>query len=78
MKLRQPTAGAAVILVVLLTLLLLAGILSASLRLSLSSRQNTADQTAALGAQYAAESQVALAESRFRDIQRLLTNKGLT
>ncbi|WP_339095955.1 hypothetical protein WDJ50_01265 [Deinococcus sp. VB142] len=75
MKLRQPTAGAAVILVVLLTLLLLAGILSASLRLSLSSRQNTADQTAALGAQYAAESQVALAESRFRDIQRLLTNK---
>ena len=43
-------------MVVLFTMLLLAGILAATLRLSLGSRQNTGDQKATLQAQYAAES----------------------
>jgi hypothetical protein len=53
-------------------MLLLAGILAATLRLSLGSRQNTADQKATLQAQYAAESKLALAQSRIRDIQLLI------
>lgn len=60
------------ILVVLLTLLLLAGILAATLRLGLGSRQNTADQAATLRAQYAAESGVTLAQSWLRDVQTML------
>lgn len=61
------------ILVVLLTLLLLSGILAATLRLGLGSRQNTADQAATLRAQYVAESGLALARSRLRDVQSLLS-----
>lgn len=61
------------VLVVLFTLLLLAGILAATLRLGLSSRQNTADQAATLQAQYAAESGMALAQSRLRDLENMLS-----
>ncbi|EYB66570.1 hypothetical protein DEIPH_ctg103orf0113 [Deinococcus phoenicis] len=61
------------IIVVLFTLLLLAGILAATLRLGLSSRQNTADQAATLKAQYAAESQMAVITRRLRDYQTILS-----
>ena len=61
------------IMVVLFTLLLLAGILAATLQLGLSSRQNTADQASTLVAQYAAESNISAVRSRFRDYQNLLT-----
>lgn len=61
------------IIVVLFTLLLLAGVLAASLRLGLSSRQTTADQASTLRAQYAAESGVALARSRLQDVQAMLS-----
>lgn len=71
------TKGATTILVVLITLLLMAGILAASLRLSLGSRQNAADNAAALRAQYRAESGVALAQSRLRDIQGLLSSGAM-
>ncbi|GMA15944.1 hypothetical protein E5F05_07165 [Deinococcus metallilatus] len=64
------------IIVVLFTLLLLAGILAATLRLGLGSRQNTADQAATLRAQYAAESKVNLARSTLRDIQTMLAPTG--
>ncbi|MPY66599.1 hypothetical protein F8S09_07805 [Deinococcus sp. SDU3-2] len=69
----RATEGATMIIVVLFTLLLLAGILAATLRLGLGSRQNTADQAATLRAQYAAESGVALAQSRLRDVEALLS-----
>lgn len=65
------------IVVVLFTLLLLAGILAATLQLSLGSRQNTADQAATLQAQYAAESNLALMQSQIRDIQRLLSTNSI-
>lgn len=61
------------IVVVLFTLLLLAGILAATVRLSLGSRQNTADQAATLKAQYAAESGLALARSHLRQMQNILS-----
>ncbi|GAA5513553.1 hypothetical protein Dcar01_02294 [Deinococcus carri] len=61
------------ILVVLFTLLLLAGILAATLRLGLGSRQNTADQAATLRAQYAAESGMAVMTQRLRDYQTILS-----
>ncbi|GGM17998.1 hypothetical protein GCM10010841_27740 [Deinococcus aerophilus] len=61
------------VLVVLFMLLLLSGLLAASLRLGLGSRQNTADQAAALRAQYAAESSISMVRSRLRDFQNILT-----
>ncbi|MFB9083781.1 hypothetical protein [Deinococcus wulumuqiensis] len=73
MRRQQATQGATMIMVVLLTLLLLAGILAATVRLSLGSRQNTADQAATLKAQYAAESQMAMVTRRLQDYQKLLT-----
>lgn len=69
----RATEGATLIVVVLFTMLLLAALLAATLRLGLGSRQNTADQAATLRAQYAAESGIALAQSRLRDIQTMLT-----
>ena len=68
------TVGSAPLLTVMFTLLLLSSILAVTLRLSLSSRQNTADQTGILSAQYAAESEMNLLRSRFKDIQDLLSN----
>ncbi|MBB5365600.1 hypothetical protein [Deinococcus humi] len=67
------TQGMTMIVVVLFTLLLLAGILAATLQLSLSSRQNTSDQAATLTAQYAAESNISVVRGRFRDYQNLLS-----
>lgn len=61
------------VMVVLFTLLLLAGILAATLRLSLGSRQNTADQAATLKAQYGAESRMAEVTQRLRDYQTILS-----
>lgn len=61
------------IVVVLFTMLLLAALLAASSQLTLSSRRTTADQTASLRAQYVAESGVALAQSKLRDVQLLLS-----
>jgi type II secretory pathway pseudopilin PulG len=69
----QSTQGMTMVLVVLFMLLLLSGLLAASLRLGLGSRQNTADQAAALRAQYAAESSVSMVRSRLRDYQNILT-----
>lgn len=54
-------------------MLLLAALLAASSQLTLSSRRTTADQQASLRAQYVAESGVALAQSRLRDVQVLLS-----
>ncbi|WP_156372949.1 pilus assembly PilX N-terminal domain-containing protein [Deinococcus sp. Leaf326] len=67
------TSGASLVLVVLFTMLLLAGILAATLQLSLGSRQNTADQKATLQAQYAAESNVSLIRSKLSDLQTILS-----
>lgn len=69
----QTTQGATIVLVVLFTMLLLAALLAASSQLTLSSRRSTADQMASLRAQYVAESGVALAQSRLRDVQVLLS-----
>ncbi|GBF05892.1 hypothetical protein DAERI_060152 [Deinococcus aerius] len=65
------------IVVVLFTLLLLAGILAATMRLGLGSRQNTVDQAAILKAQYAAESNVTLLRSKLRDYQDILSSNGI-
>ncbi|MDV6374597.1 DUF4900 domain-containing protein [Deinococcus arenicola] len=61
------------IVIVLFMLILLAGVLAASLQLGLSSRQSTADQASTLRAQYAAESGLALARSRLQDVQAMLS-----
>lgn len=66
------------VLVVLLTMMLLAALLAASSQLTLSSRRTTADQTASLRAQYVAESGVALAQGRLRDVQSILSKENLT
>lgn len=58
-------------------MLLLAALLAASSQLTLSSRRTTADQTASLRAQYVAESGVAVAQSRLRDVQTLLSAASL-
>lgn len=71
------TQGASTVLVVLFTLLLLSGMLAATLRLSLVSRQNVADQASTVQAQYAAESNVSLARSRLEDIQALLAKESI-
>ncbi|RJF72800.1 hypothetical protein D3875_15875 [Deinococcus cavernae] len=71
------TTGATLIIVMLLTLLMLAVVLVASLRLGLTSRQNTGDQKAILKAQYTAESRIALGQSKLRDIQKVLSRRGL-
>jgi len=73
MKRSQGTEGATLIVVVLFTLLLLAAILVTTMRLSLTSRQNTADQGATLQAQYAVESKVTLARSILRNFQSILS-----
>lgn len=54
-------------------MVLLAGLLAASSQLTLSSRRTTADQAASLRAQYVAESRVALAQSRLRNVQEILS-----
>ncbi|GHF74839.1 hypothetical protein [Deinococcus ficus] len=56
-----------------MTLLLLAGLLVTTMKLGLSSRQTTSDQARTLTAQYAAESSLAAARSRLRDIQTILS-----
>lgn len=73
---RHADQGAALILVVLMTLLLLAGLLVTTMKLGLSSRQTTTDQARTLTAQYAAESSFAAARSRLRDIQTILSNNN--
>lgn len=73
MKIRHATSGATLILVVLLTLLLLAAVLATTMRLGLTSRQNTADQKALLQTQYAAESKLAEVTQRLRDYQGILS-----
>lgn len=65
------------VLVVLLTMMLLAALLAASSQLTLSSRRTTADQVASLRAQYVAESGVAVAQSRLRDVQELISKANL-
>lgn len=69
----RSTEGATLIVVVLFTMLLLAALLAASSQLTLSSRRTTADQAASLRAQYVAESRVALAQSRLRNVQEILS-----
>lgn len=73
MKARHATLGATLLVVVLLTLLLMAVVLVTTMRLGLTTRQNTGDHKAILQAQYAAESQVSLGRSKFRDIQTILS-----
>ena len=68
----RATAGAAAILVVLFTLILLAAILVVSSRLSLSSLQTNADQASTLEAQYAAESNMNYARSVLSDLQAIM------
>lgn len=74
---RHADQGAALILVVLMTLLLLAGLLVTTMKLGLSSRQTTSDQARTLAAQYAAESSLAAARSRLRDIQTLMAAQSI-
>lgn len=74
---RHADQGAALILVVLMTLLLLAGLLVTTMKLGLSSRQTTSDQARTLAAQYAAESSLAAARSRLRDIQDILSSNRI-
>ncbi|MDO4262593.1 MAG: hypothetical protein Q4C67_00160 [Deinococcus sp.] len=69
----RATAGAAAILVVLFTLILLAAILVVSSRLSLSSLQTNADQASTLEAQYAAESNMNYARSVLSDLQAMMS-----
>ncbi|WP_180970267.1 pilus assembly PilX N-terminal domain-containing protein [Deinococcus planocerae] len=71
------TRGATLVVVVLFTTLLLAVLLAASSQLTLSSRRSVGDQRAALQAQYVAESGVALARSRLRDVQTLLSEGSI-
>ncbi|MEF2280438.1 PilX N-terminal domain-containing pilus assembly protein [Deinococcus sp. YIM 134068] len=72
------TRGATLVVVVLFTSLLLAVLLAASSQLTLSSRRTVSDQRAALQAQYVAESGVALAQSRLRDVQTLMSVSSLS
>lgn len=62
------------IVVVLFTLLLLTIILASTVQMGLSSRRSTADQTATLATQYAAESAVNIARAELRDIQTMLSS----
>ncbi|WP_216324662.1 pilus assembly PilX N-terminal domain-containing protein [Deinococcus aestuarii] len=73
MKGSSSTRGATLVVVVLFTTLLLAVLLAASSQLTLSGRRSVGDQRASLQAQYVAESGVALARSRLRDVQTLLS-----
>ncbi|MFC6592116.1 hypothetical protein ACFP81_08945 [Deinococcus lacus] len=66
------------IIVVLFTLLLLAGILLATTQLSMSSMESTADQGATLQAQYTAESNLNRTRSVLKDVQYLLSVQPVT
>lgn len=65
--------GAAMIVIVLFTMLLLAAILYASTQLSLSTSRTTAEQRGALEAQYVAESNLNVARSQLRSVSQLLS-----
>lgn len=73
----RATAGAAAILIVLFTLILLAAILVVTSRLSLGSLRTNADQAATLEAQYAAESNMNYARSVLSDLQQLMSKESL-
>lgn len=77
MKAKYATSGATLILVVLFTLLLMSLVLAATMRLGLTSRQNTGDQKATLQAQYAAESNLALIRSQLQDWQKILSANSI-
>lgn len=68
------TAGFAPILLVLFLSVLLISMLAISTNMSLSSRRTAVNQGQIMTAQYAAESEMNLLRSRFKDIQNLLSN----
>ena len=70
--------GAALIISVLFTMLLLLGILAVTAQLTLGSRRGTSDQRATLQAQYSAESHLALALRKIGDVQSLLSQTNLS
>ncbi|ULH16795.1 hypothetical protein MF271_09600 [Deinococcus sp. KNUC1210] len=75
----QRTAGATLILTVLIVLLLLAVVLATTGQLALSASRSSADQNATLQAQYVAQSGVARAQARLNLISKLLdTSSSVT
>ena len=69
--------GAALLISVLFTMILLLGILAVTAQLTLGSRRGTADQRATLQAQYNAESHLALALEKIGNVQALLSKSNL-
>lgn len=72
---RRYAEGATLTVVVLFTMLILSMIMMVTLRLTLSARTGGTDQKAILQSQYSAESNLALARSKLRDIQKVLSGK---
>lgn len=73
MNTSRRTAGATLIIAVLVTLLVMAAVLAVTAQITLSSRQSSIDQEVTLRAQYAAESGVARSQAQLNLINTLLT-----
>lgn len=71
-------AGAAIVPLVLVTLLVLAGILYITANMSVSARRSTADQRVVLAAQYAADTGAARATARLNQFRSVVLNLKLT
>ena len=73
MKNSRTTAGATLVLTVLIVLMMLASIVVVTGQISLSARRSSNDQDATIQAQYAAESGVARAQARLNVVNNLMT-----
>jgi len=75
MKTTRKTAGATLVLTVLVVMLLLAAVVAVTGQLALSARRSSADQDATVQSQYIAESGVARAQARLTLINTLMGSK---
>ena len=78
MKTSRKTAGATLVVTVLIVLLMLASIVVVTGQLALSARRGSNDQEATVRAQYVAESGVARAQARVRALGQLLNPTSMT
>lgn len=72
MKTSRKTAGATLVLTVLVVMLVLAAVVAVTAQLAISARRTSADQDATVQSQYVAESGVARAEAQLRLINNLM------
>jgi Tfp pilus assembly protein PilX len=75
MKNSRKTAGATLVLTVLVVMLLLAAVVVVTGQLAISARRTSADQDATVQAQYVAESGVARAQARLSLVDNLMGSK---